>query len=291
MYQPTTSRLRRPAAGAVVAGLAAFAAGWLTAPPPALACSCLPPPPPAEALAAADAAFRGTVIAVASNDLGVSATLRVRTVWKGPLAPRLDVHTATNSAACGYPFRLGDDTIVYAHGEAAGTGTHWFTNSCDRTAAYAAAEAAALGTPRYDRPVDDPPVPNCPRCPIPSAAGALANADVAFLGRPLRVRDAGSDGGWERRVAFRVLGVWKGDPPAEVEVVAPYAAWACRGDHWLDDDAGTLVFAQRAGDGGLSVSICGRLARYDAQDAASLGPLRPGGVGRLYVPSAARLAP
>lgn len=291
MRQPANPRLHRPSAYTLVVTVSAFAAGWLTAPPPALACSCLPPLPPVEALAAADAVFRGTVVAVAENDLGVRATLRVRTVWKGPLAPRLDVRTATNSAACGYPFHLGDDLIVYALGDVVGTGTDWRTSSCDRTGAYAPAEAAALGPPLYDRPVDDPPIPNCPRCPIPSAAGALANADVAFLGRPLRVRDAGSDGGWERRVRFRVLGVWKGDPPAEVDVTAPYAAWACRGEHWLDDEAGALVFAQRAADGGLSISICGRLDRFDAQDAASLGPMRPGAAGELYLPSAARLAP
>ena len=290
MHPLATFRLRRAAAGAILVGAATFVAGFLAA-PPARACSCLPPVPPVEAQAAADAVFRGTVLAVVSNDLGVSATLRIRTVWKGPTPLQLKIRTATNSAACGYPFRVGDDTIVYAHGEAVGAPTDLYTTSCDRTGAYDPAEAAALGAPLYDRPADDPPVPNCPRCPIPSAAGALANADVAFLGRPLRVRDAGSDGGWERRVRFRVLGVWKGDPPAEVDVVAPYAAWACRGEHWLDDDAGALVFAQRAADGGLTISICGRLDRYDAGDAASLGPMSPVPVALLYMPLATRLSP
>ena len=290
MHPLATIRLRRAAAGAILVGAATFVAGFLTA-PPARACSCLPPVPPVEAQAAADAVFRGTVLAVVSNDLGVSATLRIRTVWKGPTPLQLKIRTATNSAACGYPFRVGDDTIVYAHGEAVGAPTDLYTTSCDRTGAYDPGEAAALGAPLYDRPADDPPVPNCPRCPIPSAAGALANADVAFLGRPLRVHDAGSDGGWERRVRFRVLGVWKGDPPAEVDVVAPYAAWACRGEHWLDDDAGALVFAQRAADGGLTSSICGRLDRYDAGDAASLGPMTPVPVALLYMPLATRLSP
>lgn len=288
MRTSAAPRTARHLAIAAVLGVAGFAAGLLAPPAPVRACSCLPPPPPAESLAAADVMFRGTVVALATTDDGVTATLRVRTVWKGPIASVLSVRTADNSAACGYPFRLGADTIVYAHAVPVG-GSALMTTSCDRTADHDAAEAAALGVPRYDRPADDPPSPNCPRCPIPSAAGALASADVAFLGRPLRVTDAGAEGDWARHVHFRVLGTWKGDLPDEVDVDAPYLAWACRGERWLDDDAGAIVYADRAADGGLSVSICGRLDPYDAADAATLGPMRPAPFARVFLPLAARL--
>lgn len=289
MPAPAALRTARHVAIAAVLGVAGFAAGLLAPPPSVRACSCLPPLPPAESLAAADVVFRGSVVALATTDVGVTATLRVRTVWKGPIASLLSVRTADNSAACGYPFRSGADVIVYAHAVPVGGGSALMTTSCDRTADHDAAEAAALGVPRYDRPADDPPLPNCPRCPIPSAAGALANADVAFLGRPLRVTDAGAEGNWARRVRFRVLGTWKGDVPAEVDVDAPYLAWACRGERWLDDDAGAIVYAERAADGGLSVSICGRLDRYDAADAATLGPMRPAPFTRVFLPLAVRL--
>ncbi|MFN8423739.1 MAG: DinB family protein [Anaerolineae bacterium] len=279
----------RHAAIAAVLGLAGFAAGLLAPPPSVRACSCLPPLSPAEARAAADVVFRGTVVALATTDEGVTATLRVRAVWKGPIALVLSVRTADNSAACGYPFRLGADMIVYAHAVPVGGGSALMTTSCDRTADHDAAEAGALGLPRYGRPADDPPAPNCPRCPIPSAAGALASADVAFLGRPLRVVDVGAERDWARHVRFRVLGTWKGDVPAEVDVAAPYLAWACRGQDWLDDDAGAIVYAERAVDGSLSVSICGRLERYDAADAATLGPMRAA-FTKVFLPLAARWA-
>lgn len=286
-------RLRAAAVGVAVLGVAALAAGLLTPPRRAIACSCLPPPPPAEALEAADGVVRGAVVALAADEQGISATLRVRTVWKGPTGRRLSFRTAADSAACGYPFQLGDDVIVYAHAASPGEPRIFQTTSCDRTSPYDAAEAEALGAPIVERPAGDPPLPNCPRCPIPSAAGALSMADVAFLGRPLRVRDAGPEDDWSRRVRFRVLGAWKGDPPAEVDVTAPFLAWACRGQDWLDDPAGALVFAQRAADGGLTISICGRLARYDPLDAASLGPMSPpaSAATRLFIPLAARTSP
>ncbi|MFN8423768.1 MAG: hypothetical protein U0470_10450 [Anaerolineae bacterium] len=277
----------------VLLGAAGFAAGLFASPRRAVACRCLPPPPPAEALAVADAVVRGAVVALAADEQGISATLRVRTVWKGPTGRRLSIRSAADCAACGYPFHLGDDLIVYAHAASPGEPRVFQTTSCDRTSPYDAAEAEALGAPTVERPAGDPPTPNCPLCPIPSAAWALAGASVAFLGQPVRVQDAGPEGDWSRRVRFRVLGAWKGDPPAEVDVTAPFLAWACRGQHWLDDPAGALVFAQRAPGGALTVSICGRLERYDPADAASLGPMTPPAppAKRVYLPLAARSAP
>jgi hypothetical protein len=118
---------------------------------PADRCSCLPPPPPREALAQADAVFAGRVVSVVrheAEDPGHPGGphLEVRIVptrrWKAAAADTVTVRTATDSAACGFPFQEGEEYLVYAGGEDA-----LRVVTCSRTArlADAADDVAALG--------------------------------------------------------------------------------------------------------------------------------------------------
>jgi hypothetical protein len=87
-------------------------------PEPAAACSCAMPRSPTEALERASAVFRGRVTAIESPaPLGIthSARLAVDTAWRGTVTPEMTVTTVLNTAACGYPFAVGQDYLVYAH--------------------------------------------------------------------------------------------------------------------------------------------------------------------------------
>src|SRR2546426_8726515 len=113
------------------------------------ACSCLPNPPPPEGLKEAGAVFRGITL---SEDPAEPRLIRVafsvRTVWKGPTVPLLDVLTADSSAACRVSFELGGGFIVYAFEDGQGA---LKTFLCSRTGGYRAQEAAELGPPIRDQ--------------------------------------------------------------------------------------------------------------------------------------------
>ena len=83
----------------------------------ARACSCMKLTP-AEGLSSSDAVFSGEVTQIEKNEAtrfgGLEVTLRVKEVWKGAPAEEIKVHTAGNSAACGYPFAVGTTYLVYA---------------------------------------------------------------------------------------------------------------------------------------------------------------------------------
>jgi hypothetical protein len=86
----------------------------------ALACSCAPSPAPTEALAGAHAVFLGKVLRVQGQtdplaQGGVRATFQVERRWKGVKTRRVNVHTWSNSAMCGYGFQKGETYLVYAH--------------------------------------------------------------------------------------------------------------------------------------------------------------------------------
>jgi hypothetical protein len=91
-------------------------------PEPAAACSCAMPPAPIEALERASAVFRGRVTAIEPPALGPSVRLgmtrsarfAVDTAWRGPVTPEMTVATMLDTAACGYPFAVGQDYLVYA---------------------------------------------------------------------------------------------------------------------------------------------------------------------------------
>jgi MYXO-CTERM domain-containing protein len=83
----------------------------------ARACSCMKLSP-AEGLSSSYAVFTGKVTKVERNEStkfgGLSVTLQVGKVWKGDVGEEVEVHTAGNSAACGYSFAKGETYLVYA---------------------------------------------------------------------------------------------------------------------------------------------------------------------------------
>lgn len=83
----------------------------------ARACSCMALSP-AEGLSSSHAVFTGEVTAITKNEAtrfgGMEVTLRVGKVWKGAPPEETKVHTASSTAACGYPFAVGKTYLVYA---------------------------------------------------------------------------------------------------------------------------------------------------------------------------------
>jgi hypothetical protein len=51
--------------------------------------------------------------------LSSGVTLRASEVWKGPQRETLEVHTPRHGASCGYPFKEGQEYLVYAYGKEA----------------------------------------------------------------------------------------------------------------------------------------------------------------------------
>jgi hypothetical protein len=102
---------------------------------------------PQEALELADAVFSGRVASVTRGGSGEFEALRVvfsvERVWKGPVASRLEVRTAPDSAACGFPFERGRAYVVYAYQGEGGLGA----SLCSRTnfVEVAGEDLAALG--------------------------------------------------------------------------------------------------------------------------------------------------
>jgi hypothetical protein len=95
----------------------------LIKPKPALACSCLAPPSASAALAGSTAVFAGRVVRLElSNEPDgfnsqVKVTIEAAQVWKGAAQIRPVVQTDISGAGCGYDFRLGEEYLVYAHGQ------------------------------------------------------------------------------------------------------------------------------------------------------------------------------
>lgn len=176
----------------------------------ALACRCVRSAP-ADALARAAAVFEGRVLEVtpvrdgAPVELGepcvsgncdersseptpesVMTTVEVRfsitRQWKGVTSEEIRVRTARDSAACGFPFEVGEDYLVYASAEQGGALS---TGLCDRTArvADASEDLTALDSPG-DVPVDvqdeEPTRPD-----EPPARGGCASCAASGQGAPL----------------------------------------------------------------------------------------------------------
>jgi hypothetical protein len=72
---------------------------------------------PAEGVSSSHAVFTGEVTAITKNEAtrfgGLEVTLRVKKVWMGAPSEETKVHTASSSAACGYPFLIGKTYLVY----------------------------------------------------------------------------------------------------------------------------------------------------------------------------------
>jgi hypothetical protein len=228
---------------------------------PVLACSCLPPPPVPEALEGADVVFRGTVQALrrVSDDSAplpgfrtVAATLSVAATWKGEALAERVVFTSGDGASCGYPFRLGDDVIVYGFVDEADPQRLVSTNLCSRSRAFARDEAAALDAAVASTPTAEPtpgpsatPMPvatrsPCPACPQPAPdRDAMARHAAVFRGQVRGAAALGPAGNWGYEVSFDVLDVWKGDVHAVEALYVPAVAWHCGqafqhlGETWL----------------------------------------------------------
>jgi hypothetical protein len=89
--------------------------GTLAWTPLAHACKCAAPDAPAAALQSAQAVFEGEVVAIDEHDSDLLVSLRVPRAWKGiDSAEQVRVRTRRESAACGYPFSLGETYLIYA---------------------------------------------------------------------------------------------------------------------------------------------------------------------------------
>lgn len=104
-----------------------------------------------EAIAATPAIFEATVTAIADNTTtefgGRDVSMNVTRAWKGIEEPSVTVITASNSAACGFPFSVGTTYLVYAY-RAEKTG-QLRVSLCSHTkpADQAKADLALLGKP------------------------------------------------------------------------------------------------------------------------------------------------
>jgi hypothetical protein len=116
--------MSRPLAALASLVLTVLGVVFLLPPQCASACQCtmLPGGQDAErALADSEAVFSGEVVKIAppspwkSSATVETDTFRVSEVWKGPRQRTLEVHTALFGASCGYPFKEGQEYLVYAY--------------------------------------------------------------------------------------------------------------------------------------------------------------------------------
>ncbi len=294
----------RSFASRLVVGFAAGIALGLASSPngPVRACSCLPPPPPAEALFEADVVFRGTVTqlqrvpdnrAPLPGFRTIEATLTVATTWKGEAATERKVYTSGDSASCGYPFRLGDDVIVYGDLDTDTPEPRGLLSTylCSRTRAFAPGEAAALDaaipsptpgaeptpgpSPTAPAPTPAPTRPPCPACPAPMPdQAAVARYDAVFHGQVRSATALGAADDWAYRVRFDVVDVWKGDVHAVETVTVLAVAWFCGqgferlGESWL-------VFALdelESQNARFRIDICSPTMGFSPDIASQMGP-------------------
>jgi hypothetical protein len=126
------------------------------------ACSCAPPGTPLEERERSAAVFRGTVVAIDQISSVMRVKVQVTNVWKGAVTSETLIQTNNNSAACGFPFQVGSEYLIYAVNTATdNTGVQQVaplsTYLCSRTqlASDAADDFAALGP-------GQPPTPGLP---------------------------------------------------------------------------------------------------------------------------------
>lgn len=147
---------------------------YVAAAPPAIACSCVANPGDAQYLERADAVFVGEVVdylapprklTMSSMDPAVW-TFAVSDVYKGDVAARQDVISASNSASCGLDIPRTGRFLIFASNESDGMvggeigGPVLYASLCSGT-----------------RPVADAPIPPELGQPKPPAPGTRA-ADV-----------------------------------------------------------------------------------------------------------------
>jgi hypothetical protein len=120
--------LSRPLASVAAVALVAFVLLALL-PDCASACSCAgylaaPQERAQRALKESTAVFSGQVVNIGTGEPGgawrpatVTVSFQVSEVWKGPQPETLEVSTPRDGASCGYPFKEGQEYLVYAYGK------------------------------------------------------------------------------------------------------------------------------------------------------------------------------
>ncbi len=130
------------------------------------ACSCMAPGSPTEELERSSAVFEGVVTGISQREAqgvvlnevprmpAVIVSFNVTRAWKGVQTETVVVETATNSAACGFSFTVGETYVVYARSEGGGL----MTGICSRTKAIAnaAEDLSALGGAATPVTIEDP---------------------------------------------------------------------------------------------------------------------------------------
>jgi hypothetical protein len=113
--------MSRPLAALASVVLTVLGGVFLLFPQCASACSCAGVQSSQDALADSEAVFAGEVVKIdrpspfKSSAALETDTFRVSEVWKGPGQRTLEVHTALWGASCGYPFKEGEEYLVYAY--------------------------------------------------------------------------------------------------------------------------------------------------------------------------------
>ena len=111
--------MSRPLAALASVVLAVLGVVFLFPPDCASACSCMMPggvqDPERRALAISSAVFSGEVVDFDKSPPRATATVRVSNVWKGPKQQTVEITTSSDEAACGYPFKEGQEYLVYAY--------------------------------------------------------------------------------------------------------------------------------------------------------------------------------
>lgn len=99
-----------------------FAGSLFVFPREAWACSCAESGSVQENKSRSDAVFEGTAASVKPSSLflfgspakAVKASFQVNEVWKGQVAPFIEVLTVGSGESCGYEFQEGERYLVYA---------------------------------------------------------------------------------------------------------------------------------------------------------------------------------
>jgi hypothetical protein len=187
--------------GLAAAGLGAIIA-WLALPgSPALACTCEAMPVKGH-FEKADAVFKGEILSLASESDGQQrAEFRVLLVYKGDIAPVVDVRTKSSPLECGLQFSREAEYLVFGTSESGGYSTSLCAGTTDDLAALERTGYAGTPMPSttsaasIERPLADG---GGRTMPIAGASAALAGVIVGHVGRArvLRMR---------RRMRIRAL--------------------------------------------------------------------------------------
>ena len=142
-------------------------------PGPVHACKCAQPGPPSLELEEFSAVFVGRVVSVQhSFDPGSAPRSRedrtkigfeVSSMWKGAVHEKIYATTPPTGGSCGFPFREGEDYVVYA-GDSAYAGGSYTVGIFSRTAllGQAHADIAELGEGHAPRAGTGGPLPEQP---------------------------------------------------------------------------------------------------------------------------------